>query len=351
MATVIPLSRRTRAGSERRLPPGFRPQPVWVPPEAGTIEVLASGAFGVGTAIVAPLIQAPVLRALGALVARPASSGRTARPPAGSGQAERGRADPDPGWFGPESVAWKVHADTSMFVAGMSAFALQALHPLALAGVADHSAFTDDFMGRIRRTGEFVSGVVYGSAADAERRCAAVRSIHDHVVGFAPDGRPYAAGAPDLLEWVHVGEYLAIAAAYRRFGLHRLDTTELDRYVGEVARVGEEMGVIDPPRTWSELDASYQRFRPSLAVGEQAVTAVRFLREPPGLPPAARAAWRIVWAGAVACLPPSARRLLGVPDPRPQELIACRSLVRGLGAVLGPPPPLAAARARVGRTS
>jgi uncharacterized protein (DUF2236 family) len=295
---------------------------------------------------------------MGALLNRPIPL-RSPGPP-GSGAARNGAAgtqavvpvtvrDPgDPGWFGPDSVAWKVHADTSILVAGMTAFALQALHPLALAGVADHSSFADDFLGRTRRTGEFVSGVVYGTSAEAAARVATVQRVHERVVGVAPDGRPYSANDPELLEWVHVTEYLAIAAAYRRFALFPLSLADLDRYVGEVAVVGRAMGVDEPPRTWGELDAAFQRFRPMLAMGEQAVAAVRFLQDPPGLPDVARLAWRAVWAGAVSCLPPVARTLLHLEAPRRRDVLACRSLVRALGTALGPPPPLMAARRRLG---
>jgi uncharacterized protein (DUF2236 family) len=245
-------------------------------------------------------------------------------------------------------VAWKVQADTSMFVAGVAAFALQMLHPLALAGVADHSSFAEDFVGRVVRTGEFVQGVVYGDSAEAERRCARVRAVHHRVVGTAPDGRPYDASDPALLEWVHLGEYQAIAAAYRRFGALPLSDAELDRYVDEVAVAGERVGVPDPPHSWSELDAALQRHRPSLAVGEQTVAALRFLADPPGLPAAARPAWRVAFSGGVACLPPWARTLLHLRNPSPVELVACRAMVRALGVLLGPPPPLVAARARLG---
>ena len=97
-------------------------------------------------------------------------------------------ADQDPGWFGPDSVAWRVHADVSMLVAGMTAFALQTLHPRAMAGVGDHSAFGGDFFGRVRRTGEFVQGVVYDTAADAEKRCRG-RAAHPRTGGGADAGR------------------------------------------------------------------------------------------------------------------------------------------------------------------
>jgi uncharacterized protein (DUF2236 family) len=322
-------------------------------------EVLSGAAVGMGTVLAAPLLQDRVATAMGALLNRPlplrppgAEAGR-AGSSTGQGRsrgvvAVKVREPGDPGWFGPDSVAWRVHADTSILVAGMAAFALQALHPLALAGVADHSSFADDFLGRTRRTGEFVSGVVYGTSAEAAARVATVQRVHERVVGVAPDGRAYSANDPDLLEWVHITEYLAIAAAYRRFALFPLSRVDLDRYVAEVAVVGEAMGVTDPPRSWGELDAAFQRFRPQLAMGEQAVSAVRFLQDPPGLPDVARVAWHTVWAGGVACLPPTARTLLHLQPPRRRDLVACRALVRALGTALGPPPPLLAARRRLG---
>lgn len=75
----------------------------------------------------------------------------------------------DPGLFGPDSVSWQVHGDfSSMLIGGISALMLQALHPLALAGVWDHSNFREDMLGRLRRTGQFISGTTFGSRQDAE---------------------------------------------------------------------------------------------------------------------------------------------------------------------------------------
>lgn len=331
-----------------RLPLGVEPAPVWVPPSPSLAEVLAGSAAGAGVAVARPLVVS-ALRAAGRGPRRPAS-GRPADPALRAAVAAD-RADADPGWFGPESTAWKVQADPAMFVAGVGAFALQLLHPLALAGVVDHSSFADDFTGRILRTGEFVQGVVFGGSREAEARVAIVRRVHRRVVGTAPDGRPYSADEPALLRWVHVGEYLAIAAAYRRFGALPLSRRELDRYASEVAVVGRAMRVPDPPASWAALDRAAQAQRPALAVNEQTAAALRFLRHPAGLPAAARPAWEVLFAGGVACIPPWARRLLGVRDPSPVELIACRSLVRGLAALLGDPPPLLAARARLGLAS
>lgn len=320
--------------------PSSRLTEPWVPPTPSLVETAAGAAAGAWAAVGAPVLVRVVRRGLGPLgVSR---DGRLA-----ASNCAAGNGDRDAGWFGPDSVTWRVHADTSMLVAGMTAFALQALHPRAMAGVWDHSAFGGDFFGRTRRTGEFVQGVVYDPSAAAERRCDALRRIHDRVVGETPDGRPYSAGDPELLEWVHVTEYLAIASANRRFAARPMSRSELDTYVAEVARVGAAVGVVDPPRTWAELDAAFRRHAPELGVGEQAATAVRFLENPPFLPAVARPPWRAVWAGSLACLPPLARTLLRTSEPPLPEVAACRALVRAVGRLLGEPLPLRAARQRL----
>lgn len=315
----------------------------WVPPTPSLVETATGAAAGAWAAMGAPVLVRLVRMGLG-----PLGVSRDGRLPAHNGHGTGDRPeDRDPGWFGPDSVTWRVHADTSMLVAGMTAFALQTLHPRAMAGVWDHSAFGGDFFGRTRRTGEFVQGVVYDPAAAAQRRCDGLRRIHTKVVGHTPDGRPYSADDPDLLEWVHVTEYLAIASANRRFAAHPMSRSELDTYVAEVARVGSAVGVADPPRSWAELDAAFRRHAPSLAVGEQAATAVRYLENPPFLPAVARPPWRAVWAGALACLPPLGRTLLRTPEPALAEVAACRALVRAVGRLLGEPLPLRAAKRRL----
>ena len=312
----------------------WEPEPEWIPPTPSVAELTGGVAGSLFGAVTSPLIARPVLGALGAL-----------RPP----EARPIEVDEigDPGWFGPDSVAWRVHADPSLLVAGVAAFTLQALHPLAMAGVAEHSAFSDDFLGRTQRTAEFVQGVVYGSSARAERLCRIVHKAHVPVVGEAPDGRPYDANSPELLDWVHIAEYLAIAAANRRFALRPMSRHELDAYIGEVAIVGEGTGVEAPPRSWSEILASLEHHRPQLAVGEYAALGVAFLDDPPIIPGPAKPVWRAIWAGAIACLPPIGRRLLRLPMPSTAELAACRAALRILGSLGGEPLDLAAARRRL----
>src|SRR5581483_10726198 len=127
------------------LPSSVATEP-WIPPTPSLVETAAGAAAGAWAAV-----GAPVLVWLVRLGLSPLGVSRHGGLPPRNG--EGAEADGDPGWFGPDSVTWRVHADTSMLVAGMTAFALQALHPRAMAGVWDHSAFGGDFFGRTRRTG------------------------------------------------------------------------------------------------------------------------------------------------------------------------------------------------------
>lgn len=113
---------------------------------------------------------------------------------------------PGPRWFAEDRPIRRVHGDASMFVGGLRALLLQSLHPLAMAGVADHSDYRGDPWGRLARTSTFLAVTTFGTSTDAQRAVDRVRGIHTRVRGTAADGRPYQATDPHLLEWVHIAE-------------------------------------------------------------------------------------------------------------------------------------------------
>lgn len=188
----------------------------------------------------------------------------------------------DPGLFGPDSISWQVHADfTSMLVGGISALLLQALHPLALAGVWDHSNFRQDMLGRLRRTGQFISGTTFGSLADANWLIEKVRTIHLQVTGTALDGRAYAASDPELLTWVHVAETSSFLSAHLRYKNPGLSEADQDRYYAEIATVAERLGAIEVPRSCAQVAAYLQRMQAHLVYDERVEEVVRLLLAAP----------------------------------------------------------------------
>ena len=233
--------------------------------------------------------------------------------PDGPRRRERIHDTEGPRWFAEDARIRQVHGDASMFVGGIRALLMQSLHPLAMAGVMDHSGFEGDPWGRLQRTSYFLAVTTFGTAADAERMVAAIKSVHETVVGTAPDGRPYAASDPHLLRWVHVAEVDSFLAAYQRYGAEPLDADGRDAYVADTARVAEALGVIDPPRSEAVLRAQLDAFRPELAGTPAARRAARFLLLNPPLPLLARAPYGGLAASAVALMPLWARRRLWLP--------------------------------------
>lgn len=255
----------------------------------------------------------------------------------------------DSGLFGPESPAWRVHGELATLVGGLRALLLQTLHPLAMAGVAQHSAYRTDPFGRLQRTGGFLVSTIFGDTAEAEAAIAAVRRVHLRVRGTAPDGRPYSASDPHLLTFVHVTEVDSFLVAHQSLSGDPLSPAEADRYVAEMAEIARRLGGEDVPTDVVSLRRWLENVRPELGVGRDAREAVRFLVSPP-LPLYARPAYGIVTSTAVGLLPFWAQRMLWLPALPPVDRLAVRPAMRTilavLGWALGDPPHKDAARRR-----
>src|SRR5215472_4386341 len=169
-------------------------------------------------------------------------------------------AERDDGLFGPGSVTWRVLGEPVMWVAGLRAMYLQALHPRTMRATWQNTAFArpGEAWGRFLRTLEFVRIRTYGSLA-----------------GPDVDGSVIRLDEPELLTWVHCGEigsYVDIAA---RCGMP-LSVGELDRFVAEQRRSAAVVG-LDPaavPGSVADLDAYFERMRPQLYLCEEARQAL-----------------------------------------------------------------------------
>ena len=219
----------------------------------------------------------------------------------------------DAGLFGPDSMAWRLHADPSMLVGAMRALLVQALEPRAMAGVVQHSDYKADPWGRLNRTVRFVLDTTYGDTPTAEAACAAVRRIHDRVQGVDPvTGRAYSAHDPDLLLWIHAVEVHSSVHAYRSYA-GRLADDDADRYVDEMVRVAELLGLPPEmaPRSMAAL-REYLRGVEGLQLTPGARESMRLIMYPP-LPFPLRPLWVLPASAAVASLPRFARRMYGLP--------------------------------------
>lgn len=259
----------------------------------------------------------------------------------------------DPGWFGPDSVAWRVHSDLgAMLVGGFAALLLQTLHPLVMQGVADHSNYREDPFGRLQRTAEFIAATTYGGDALASSHIRHVQAIHDRVKGSTADGARYSANDPELLRYVHVTECFSFLASHQRYSGRPLLKAEKDRYLAEMAQIAERLGAGRVPTTTAEVRRYLRAMRPQLRRTPEASAAARFLLDPPeGAGWFERLTHTTICEACIDLLPGWARSELRLWRPASLRLSVVRPSAGALTAALrfggGGSPVLEAARSRV----
>ncbi len=232
----------------------------------------------------------------------------------------------DEGLFGPASVTWKLHQEPILLLGGLRSLYLQALHPRAVAAIAQNSGYRADPWGRLIRTSNYVGTVIYGTTDEVQQAGSRLRRLHSRMTAVDPrTGERFRIDEPDLLRWVHVAEVESFLTTAVRAGL-RLTPDEIDRYYTEQLRAAELVG-LDPatvPSTAAEVEAYYEQMRPSLALTRDSAETAFFLTVPPVPDTWGNKAFRLGltlgparWAyfgvagTAVALLPPWARRLYG----------------------------------------
>jgi uncharacterized protein (DUF2236 family) len=241
----------------------------------------------------------------------------------------------DPGLFGPDSISWEIMGDVSGFVGGIRALLIQAAHPEVVAGVADHSRYREDPLGRLSRTSAYVTATSFGAMPEVEAAVAIVRRAHRPVHGVSHRGLSYSAADPGLAAWVHNCLTDSFLVCFQRYGSRDLSDEEADRFVAEQARIGRLLDADPIPQTAAGL-AAWIAEHPAAGPSPGMREAVAFLREPP-LDPAVRFAYRVLASAAVPTIPPRIRRALGL-RPRPGARYVGRGAMTAMRWALGASP-------------
>lgn len=232
----------------------------------------------------------------------------------------------DLGYFGPDSVTWRLHSEPVSLVGGLRALLLQALHPGAMRLLDAKSNFRDDPWARLERTTMYVGVLSFGTTDQVDTAAARVRAVHHHL----------GIDDPEQLAWVHVCLVDSFLAAARAGGF-RLSSAERDRYVEEQVVAAQLVGVPleRVPLTERELAAFITEIKPRLTATREAREAARYVLVPPRPPVPRRFAVpaRLGWTGvtslAVGLMPGWARRMYRLP-PLPGTSVATAAGMRTL---------------------
>lgn len=165
----------------------------------------------------------------------------------------------DTGLFGPDSMTWRVNREGALLLGGGRALLLQVAHPLVAAGVSQHSNYREDPFGRLYRTLDTVTTIVFGATADAEVAAARLQRVHTRVKGESDEGTPYVATDPDLIMWVHATLVDTSLLVYQTY-IGRLSLDDCRRYYEEQKLLGEKYGVPydQQPETYSDFNDYFE---------------------------------------------------------------------------------------------
>lgn len=251
----------------------------------------------------------------------------------------------DPGLCGPDSVTWPVIGDAAAFIGGIRALLIQAAHPEVVAGVADHSRYREDPLGRLSRTSAYVTATSFGALPEVAAAVELVRGAHRPVKGESHRGRRYRAGAPALAAWVHNALTDSFLQAFQFYGPEPLTRDRADQFVAEQTAIGALHGADPMPDTAAGLARWIDRHEdigPSPALAD----AVRFVRNPP-LPWHVKVPYRLMFVAAAATVPVRLRRILGVRKI-PGAILLGRMIIAALRWALGSSPSWHVSLVRVG---
>jgi uncharacterized protein (DUF2236 family) len=179
---------------------------------------------------------------------------------------ENPRPDPLLGFYGPDSMMWRINREAVLLGAGPTALLLQIAHPLVAEGVAHHSTFEQDPFARLHGTITTTMDLVFGDRHRAEKAVRKLNGVHASIKGEVADetaralATSYRAMDPELLLWVQATLIVTSVRAYRRW-VAPLSQDELEQFWQEARRVGVRLGIplTLSPADWPALAAYWRR--------------------------------------------------------------------------------------------
>jgi uncharacterized protein (DUF2236 family) len=247
------------------------------------------------------------------------------------------------GLFLPTDAPWIVHADFGTLVGGIRALLMQALHPGSLTGVATHSRYEQDALGRLAGTIRWLTVTTFGSHTAVANEAQRVNRMHKRVTGeyetSSGEQRPYKAADPDLLLWVHIAFMDSFLRCHQMYAWREIPGGA-DAYVRLWAKSVEPIGLATAPQNEAALVAEIERYKRELVATPKTLDVVKFIKRPP-LPVLARPVYWLLFEAAVVSLPIEFRELLGLNAKRAGIIKPLtRGVLRFIRFAIGPESPI-----------
>ena len=231
----------------------------------------------------------------------------------------------DPGYFGPQSMMWKVNKEITVLFGGARALLMHAAHPLIAAGARQTSFYQRDPWKRLIRTLSLQNSVTFGTKEEADESAHRINKLHEVIKGEDEiTGGYYDALDHEQLLWVHACLQISSIYFYEKT-VKKLTEDEKNQYHEENS-IAAEMVLVDRkimPKTHQELkDWVIQKSREKdyLVLTDVAIDVADIISGGP-VPRHIKPIWPFIAFTAFNTLPQEFKNIYGIKETKFKKVL------------------------------
>jgi|TARA_B100002052_G_scaffold135264_1_gene124188 uncharacterized protein (DUF2236 family) len=231
----------------------------------------------------------------------------------------------DPGYFGPNSMMWKVNKEITVLFGGARALLMHAAHPLIAAGARQTSFYQRDPWKRLIRTLSLQNSVTFGTKEEADDSAHRINKLHEVIKGTDEiTGDVYDALDHEQLLWVHACLQISSIYFYEKT-VKKLTQEEKNQYHRENMLAADLVliNIKDMPQTHEELKQwviKKSQTKDYLIVTDVAKDVQDIIAGGP-VPTHIKPIWPFIAFTAFNTLPKEFKELYGVSESKVKDLI------------------------------
>ena len=226
----------------------------------------------------------------------------------------------DPGYFGPQSMMWKVNKEITVLFGGARALLMHAAHPLIAAGARQTSFYQRDPWKRLIRTLSLQNSVTFGTKEEADDSAHRINKLHEVINGEDEiTGGYYDALDHEQLLWVHACLQISSIYFYEKT-VKKLTDDEKNQYHEENS-IAAEMVLIDRkimPKTHEDLKnwvIEKSKEKDYLVLTDVAIDVAEIINGGP-VPRHIKPIWPFIAFTAFYTLPPEFKDIYGIKETK-----------------------------------
>jgi uncharacterized protein (DUF2236 family) len=236
----------------------------------------------------------------------------------------------DPGYFGPNSMMWRVNKEITVLFGGARALLMHAAHPLIAAGARQTSFYQRDPWKRLIRTLSLQNSLTFGTKQEADESANRINKLHEVIKGKDEvSGGIYDALDHEQLLWVHA--CLQISSIYfYELTVKTLTDEEKNQYHIENIKAAEmclvDRSIIpethDGLKEWVIEKSRKKNYLMTTDVAEDVKDIIGGGPVPGHIKPI----WPFIAFTAFNTLPPEFKKIYGIQESKTKNLILAFNL-------------------------